>query len=361
MSTNEGASASALSLEAIVAFNDEMAALVRAGVPLERGLLAASADYRGRLGAALKTIADRLAAGEPLPDAVARATQAMPAVCRAVLAAGVRSGRLADALQGLSRIGQAQIDVRRTVALALFYPVMVLILAYGLFLVGLVELFPRFAAASESLGLDQSRVVVVGERLGRTMPYWGPILPLVLVALGGVWWLAGRARALDGLGWVGGATGWFPLKGRLLGGYRMAHFTDLLAHLVEHEIPLDQAVRLAGDAAGNPRLQQAANRFADQLAQGGQPPTAARVTSDGLPPLVAWMLTSDDRQGSLASGLRHLATTYRRHADRRATAFRQILPGLMILSIGGVAVLIYGLLLFVPLNSLWTALATPTN
>ena len=48
-----------ITLDQLLALNEEIAALVRAGVPLDRGLLEAGRDVRGRLG----RIAGVLAAG----------------------------------------------------------------------------------------------------------------------------------------------------------------------------------------------------------------------------------------------------------------------------------------------------------
>jgi len=349
-----------LSLDQLVALNDELEALVRAGIPLERGLKAASGDYRGRLGQALRDLSGRLEAGERLPDAMARSGPEMPEVYRSILEAGLRSGRLAEALGGMAQIGTARLEARRTIALACFYPLLVLVLAYGLFLFFLEVVFPRFVEASESFRLENTPVATTLDRAGQTAGYWGPVVPLVLVALFFLWGRSGRSKGLDGSKVSSPLTARLPWVGRMLGNYRAANFAELLAHLVDHEVPLDQAVRLASDASGSGPFRRSVERFADSLGAGAATTTAPESSSE-IPPLLTWMLTSGHRQGSLASGLRHLASAYRRKADRQAETFRVILPGLLIVVIGSVAVLSYGLLLFVPLRSLWDGLANALN
>lgn len=348
-----------MSLEGIVAFNAELEALVRAQVPLERGLAAAASDYRGRLGQTIRAVAGRLEAGDRLSEAVAEASRAMPEIYRAVIEAGVRSGRLAEALQGLTQIGQAQIEARRAITLAFFYPLLVLALGYALFLGCLAEVLPRFLSASVELGLNRSPVATWGERLSQTMAYWGPVPPLIGVGLLLIWVGAGRSRSLNSSRRVDSAVSLIPWVGRILANYRTANFADLLAHLIDHEVPLDGAVRLAGDAAGSGGLRQAAAQFADRLATGHTSATNPSAAIKGFPPLIAWMLTANDRQATLAPGLRHLGTAYRRKADRQADAFQILLPGLLLLTIGAGTVLAYGLLLFIPLQGLWTGLAIP--
>jgi type II secretory pathway component PulF len=73
------------------------------------------------------------------------------------------------------------------------------------------------------------------------------------------------------------------------------------------------------------------------------------------------MLTAGRRQGNLAPALRHAAGTYRRKAEARAALLRSALPTVLLLAIGAVAVLLYALMLFLPLTSLWDELAFPVN
>ncbi len=359
MSTNDSPTGTALSLEAIVAFNDELEALVRAGIPLERGLMATSADYRGRLGRMLRDVAGRLEAGEGLASAVSTSASSMPDVYRAMIEAGTRSGRLAEALQGLSRIGQAHVEARRSIALALFYPLLVLVLTYALFLFFVAELFPRFFSALAMFQPGQSALFDAILRAGKTVWTWGAIPPLVLVGLILAWRFAGRSQSLDGYGRFGSEVERLPLLGRIMTSFRAANFTDLLGHLLEHEVPLAQSVRLAGAASGSATLRRDADRFADRLGLGATGQIDRSAPPSSFPPLVAWMLASTTRQSSLGAGLRHLAMSYRRKATRQAKAFRIFLPGFLILTLGAGAVLAYGLLLFIPLRAVWDGLATP--
>ena len=65
MSTVSGdrSAAGSLSLEHLIALNDEIAALIRAGLPLERGLLSVGSDLPGRLGEVTRQVADGMGRG----------------------------------------------------------------------------------------------------------------------------------------------------------------------------------------------------------------------------------------------------------------------------------------------------------
>ena len=154
MSMSESrSSGGSVTLDQLIALSDEMAALVRAGVPLERGLIEAGREIRGRLGEIANDLGTRLSQGERLPEALVQSDRAMPDVYRAVVEAGVRSGRLSQALEGMAAIARNYADARRAVGLAMLYPLIVLALAYALALLFILLIAPRFVTAFETLGL----------------------------------------------------------------------------------------------------------------------------------------------------------------------------------------------------------------
>src|SRR3954453_21719550 len=102
-----------MALEDFIALNDEIAALVRAGVPLERGLLDVGGDVRGRLGGLATSLGNRLNQGESLPEALEAEGDKFPRVYRAVVDAGLRAGRLPVALEGLATYARGFIELRQ--------------------------------------------------------------------------------------------------------------------------------------------------------------------------------------------------------------------------------------------------------
>ena len=361
MSTNESdQSAGSVTLDQFIALNDELAALVRAGVPLERGLIEAGRDLQGHLGAVSANLGQRMGEGMRLPEAIAASGSGMPDVYRAVVEAGIRSGRLSKALEGMAAIARGYSEARQAVGMALLYPLMVLCLAYSLALFFVLQIAPRFIAAFQSMGLVPIKALGLLEWLGETAIYWAPIPPILLglVALRWVW--TGRSVVLD-TGVFSPLMNKIPLVGSMIASYRAASFAGLLALLIEHRVPLDEAVRLAGEASADRHFRAAAERFAESIRQGGGPDETPSKHSEALPPLLCWMLTDGHRQGDLSRALGQLALTYRLRARSRADVLKLAIPSLCLLGIGVSAVLVYTLMLFIPLLNLWEELAAPIN
>ncbi len=361
MSNGEaGQSGGSVTLDQLVALNDEMAALVRAGIPLERGLIEAGRDLGGRLGAIAGELGGRLAEGERLPAALGRQAGRLPEVYRAIVEAGLRSGRLARALEGMAAIARGYAEARRAVGLALLYPLLVVLLAYALFLFFVTQIAPKFVVGFDSLRLAPVRPLVALAKAGEAVLYWGPIFPAALLILAIGWAISGRSTSLDG-GAAGRLAGRIPGIGRMIGEFRSANFAELLALLVEHHVPLDEAVRLAADSSGDRAFRRSVGAFADRLRAGDASPESPAAGPGPLPPLLSWMLTAGHRQGTLALALRNASDVYRRRAQATADTLRAALPTFLMIAIGAGTVLLYGLVLFVPLSALWDELAVPTH
>ena len=355
--TPEPESRSEITIDQLIALNDEIAALARAGLPLERNLEAIGGDLPGRLGEITRALGGRMARGEGLAEALDAEGASLPRAYRAAVEAGLRAGRLPVALEGLASFARSYAELRRAVGLALMYPLTVLALAYVLFVAFAAAIAPRFLAAFESLRLARglgplSRLA----GLGAGAAYWGPAVPAVALAGLGVAWARSGGAAGLGRGRGRGLMAWVPWVGGMVVNARASAFAGLLALLVEHRVPLSEGIELAAGASGDPAMERDGLAIAEALRRGD-------ALGDGLrgagtfPPLLRWLMVAGERQGRLADALRHAAETYRRRALARADAIRTVLPTALMLAIGATATLIYALTLFVPLSTLLNDLA----
>ncbi len=352
---SSGKSAGSVTVDHLIALNDEIVAMTRAGVPMEQGLLDLGSDVPGRLGRIARALGERLTAGESLTEALASPGVKAPRVYRAVVEAGIRSGRLPVALEELSAYARGYAEARRSIGLALWYPLSVLTFAYGMFLGLVTILIPRFVSAFDEMGLPLSDSLRVLNGARQSVVYWGPILPAALVFVLLVWVRSRRGFGARGT-WASFLLRAFPWLGSMIQGYEAAGFADLLALLIEHQVPYPEALRLAGEASGDPAFARSGQALADSLTQ-GQAPAEALQGRSAFPPLLRWLLSTAPRQPDLVVALRQMATRYRGEARHQADKIRVLLPTLLLFGIGGTATMLYALALFIPLTSLWTSLS----
>ncbi len=344
---------SAIGLDDLIALNDEIRALARAGLPLETGLLGFGVEAPGRLGMLARSLGTRLERGESLPEALKAEGPEMPATYRAVVEAGLRSGRLAEALEGLAEYARNYTELRRSIGLALLYPLLVIVFGWGLFIAFVMLLLPKILDAFEAFEVPMPLLARALASLGSSVWIWGPIVP-ILASWALLWWVwSGRARVLRS----GGISRWVPWLGGVMSDWRASNFSGWLALLLEHGVPLADSVELAGEASGDPRVQEAALALADAARRGENVGLSRGLAPPGLPPLLLWLVRTGERQNALVPALRHASEFYRRRAWNRAETLRVMLPALLLLGIGGLAALGYIVALIGPWVSLLQSLS----
>jgi general secretion pathway protein F len=354
----EAGKAGPITIDDLAALNDEIAALVRAGVPLERGLLRAGDDLPGRLKTITQVLGSRLNRGESLPAALEAEKSAIPPLYRAIVEAGSRSGRLSAALEGLARYVRSYSEARAAIGVALWYPILVLSLAYALFLGLVIEVVPRFIGAFESLGLEVIRPLHWLEQVGELAPYWWPVWPVLLVLLGIAWVRSGNAASFQASSWS--LLRIFPWMRSLLSDYEAAGFADLLSLLLDHKVALPKAVVLAAEATGDVSLIGGAHQLAAGVERGESPAKVLRsVPNSAFRPLLRWALATGQDQGSLVESVRNLGPMYRKRGAFQAEKLQLFLPTILMILLGASATLLYALTLFTPLAGLLRGLSSP--
>jgi len=342
---------SKVSLEDLAALNDEIAALVRAGVPLERGLLGLGADLPGALGRTITSLGERMSRGQTLVDALAGEQPQMPRLYAAVVAAGIRSGRLAAALEELALTARQMIELRAMAGAALVYPLIVVSLAYVVWIGLVVWIAPIVEPGYRLFEAPTADWIRRLAGLGSTVRYWGPAIPLAIFFALAVWWRqSGKALAVHS-GVAGRFFGWIPGLRRLLLWSEAATFADILALLIEQEAPLDEAVVLAAEASGSAKLCDEARQVAAAVRE-GRALGDCLALAPSFPPLLAWLIQTGQQRGALAPALRHSAETYRQRARQRGDAARLVLPILLTTVVAGGVVLICAVLVLWPWISL---------
>jgi type II secretory pathway component PulF len=135
----------------------------------------------------------------------------------------------------------------------------------------------------------------------------------------------------------------------------MATFAEVLAMLVEQHVPLQEALPLAGAAAGGKSVEAAATTLAEALQRGDTsiPPPP------GIPPLLSWLILASPRQPELVRALRHSADVYRRRAIRMSAFLGSYLPIFLSAFIGGMIALYYVVLTMAPVYYLMHQLGQP--
>ncbi len=340
-----------ITLDNLIALNDEIAALARAGVPLDRGLLAIGRDMPGRLGRTAQALGRRLEAGEDLSVAINQSGDAFPPIYRAVVLAGLKSGRLSVALEGISRTARRVSDTRRTMIVSLIYPILVLVIAMVVFRMTMTTTVPLVEATFADIGVVLPRWYAVLSAIARWLLQALPWIQVGGVVLGAVYiYRISRASVLDTNPARGGTT-----VGQILQAGRLATFSETLALLLEQSLPLADALELACQSSGDRGLRLAGERLGQSI-QRGEP---IRQLPAGFPPLLGWMLIGGGQSGQLVAALRRMAENYRRRAARLGAWLTIYFPLVLSAGVCGLVVATYVVLAMMPFYFLMIQMSLP--
>jgi type II secretory pathway component PulF len=335
-------------LDEFIALNDQLAAATDAGLPLPIDLGADATPALERINALIVRQTSR---GASLEEAINAAGPELPPQYRSLVLIWLRSGDQNAVLDRASELGEALEDSREDGALALVYPITVLALALAGMAAFCLFVLPKLQGFRESMRLSLGQGADVLDHVARFLPVWGVAGAIVVVVAVIYLWRSLRASAPPfKAGWWARLTGQASADSE----QRTAAFADWSALLSSAGVPEDEYLLLASKAAADDRLQRAAVVFEGSDGERGTDNHERRL--QGFPPFLRWALTRT-QPTERTQALRVAADVYRDSARRLSDRNRTVVPLVAGAVIGGGAVLVYGLSLFVPLTEILQSVA----
>jgi general secretion pathway protein F len=323
---------------ALVIWTRQLASLVAAGLPLERALnaLGEQAD-NARQSELIEQLRAEVNAGAPLAQAMALHAREFNERYVAVIASGEQSGRLAQVLQQLANDLQAQHQMRAKLWNASLYPAIVTGVALLMVVFLLAYVVPQVAQVFTHTQRHLPGLTVFMLALSHGVQrFWIWVLLAVLLG-GGLLQLArrhGPFRQRMDAAWLR-----LPVIGRLSLGYNAARFAGTLALLVGAGVPMLKALQTAAHTLSNAALRQHAMQSID-LVREGAPLATALSQNNTLPGLLPMFARLGEQTGQLPQMLQHAADHLGDEVQRRALQWATVLEPLLIVTMGGVVMLI---------------------
>jgi type II secretory pathway component PulF len=345
-----------LTADDLATLNDEIAAMARAGLPLDQGLAHLAKEMgSGRLQQTTAALADDMRRGKTLPEALAAQENRLPPFYASLVTAGIRSGRLGDVLATLTAYARALSELRATVINSLIYPFIILVMGFGLVMLWILYVGPQFRKIYDDFKL---RLPVATEVVLHISdhPYLYFVAPVACLVVGFValrfWFSRDEAGRLQWARFIYS----IPLVGTLVHSARLAAFVDLLAILVEHKVPLSDAFRLAAGASSDPLVRVGARTVCENLDR-GQPLAASLRDVQLVPDFLAWMAGMGERNQRLGETLRQTAEFYRKQAEARASLFRTVFPAVALIVVAVIVIAIVMGVMLAPMFGLLDGLS----
>ena len=296
-------------------FNQQLAAMLRDGIPLEGALRRLCEEMRrGALRDELQALEADLAKGSPIADALA--ARRLPELYKRMMLVGVKSGDLPGALTMLADYFQRQNDVWTRLKSMMTYPLIVMFAAFlismAIALLWTCAIGPSFKEMFYGMNIMLPKATLIAFATLRSI--W--VFPAVL----GVLFLLATAIVFQP-----------TLRGRFL--WRLPAFKEAtvsriasaLSLLLKNGVPFPEAValveQLENSATAAADLQQWRKRLAAGVAKFSEVAAVNRM----IPPLFVWVVAGAGE--NLTAGFNRAAEIYHARAlYRTEVALFSVLP-----------------------------------
>lgn len=338
-----------LSATELALLTRQLATLIAAGLPIERALAGVGAGAAGSATAPLMmALRADIAEGHSLAVAMGGYPQVFPDIYRATVAAGERSGHLADVFERLAEYAEARQALRRRVLLALLYPAILTTLAVAVVTGLLTWVVPQIVQVFDGIGQQLPSITLALIAVSGFLREYGGWLALGLLTGGfGLYLLWRRAhwrRRCDA------ALLRLPLLGRLLCGLDAARYTRTFSILVASSVPVLEALRISAQVIVNRAMRDAVETTAGRVRE-GQSIHRALADSGLFPALTLQLIASGEASGQLGVLLERAAIQQEREAETRIAVLLGVFEPALIL-VMGVVVLAIVLAILLPIFDL---------
>jgi len=340
-----------ISSEEFLIFNQEMATLLRAGLPLVQSLdILRRRVPNPTFKAVLDDVYERVRSGSALSDAFEAQGGMFTGIYHASLMAGEKSGSLETVLRRYVSHMKVIAGVRGKLVSALIYPVVLLLLSAAV--VGLIvfKVVPEFAlfysgfGAGAELPASTQLMVAFSTSVVDYFFVWLAVLLTIVIAIA-VWirqpgQRSRLDRAIMRLPWFG------PLSRK----FSTAQVARTISTLLAGGIPLVNSLDIAAKSVGNQAVAADLDIVAREVREGSSLAHALQQRRT-FPDVAIEMVEVGESTGALAEMLNSIADFYDEENDTSLTRFSNLVQPVLLIVMG---IVIAGLLLslYMPLFQL---------
>ena len=330
-------------------FNQELATLLKAGMPLVQSL----DILRTRLAnpvfkAVLDDVHEKVRSGTALSDAFQAHGELFPSVYTASLMAGERAGNLDAVLRRFVAYAKVIDSVRKKTIAALIYPAILIALAIvlvGIIAVKVVPTFAEFYAGFETELPLSTRLIVGFSDFIRVNLLFIALAIFAAIAAFYTWIKQpGQGARFDQMVMK------LPVIGPSVQKFATAQLARTLATLLGGGIPLVNALEIAARSTGNRHMGREMTLVAQRVRE-GQGFAATLLDRNVVPDVAIKMVEVGESTGALQEMLNSLADFYDEEIETDVGRFvTMIEPALLIIM--GIVIAVIVLALYLPLFEL---------
>lgn len=329
-----------VTIDQFLVFNQQLLALVRAGLPIVQSFeIMLERQKNLRFKAVLTEIRDKIKSGVALSDAFASFGSLFPPIYSTSIRAGERSGDLEGVLKRFLRYQKMISALRKKVTTAMIYPTVLMIMMVVMIVVMMTSVIPKFSEFFEGLGAELPAMTRIMIRLSlsvRNNFLLGVGLIIAVVVLQKLWLRTESGRALfDRIKLK------IPVVGPVLHRFAILQFTQSLGTLLSGGTPMVPSIEIASESIGNRHVGARVASIAQRVRE-GEPLWKSLEATGVMSDLAIEMIKVGESSGSLVEMLANASEFYDEEIEEQLARLMALIEPVILVILGGVI----GLLLY---------------
>lgn len=319
-------------------FTRQMSTLLAASLPIEEALRAVAQQTEKRhITTMVMGIRSRVLEGHSLASSLGEFPSAFSHLYRSTVMAGEQSGHLDSVLENLATYTERRYDSSRNVEMAMFYPVILLLLALAIVGGLLVYVVPDIVHVFENTG--QKLPWLTAALIGLSEFVRGYAWLIALIIAGAVVLVRWFAKQPDiRLEWDRRLFG-IPLVKRIVRAGNSSRYASTLSILTLSGVPLVEAMTIAAEVVSNRWLKKRLAEATRRVSEGSSLRVALEAAGN-FPPMMLHMVASGESSGELDRMLAKVADYQQQELERLVTTLVRMFEPAMLLVMGGLVMLI---------------------
>lgn len=319
-------------LDDLVVFSQQMAVMIRAGLPLIEVLdILAEQTERQRLADVVRKVERDVEGGSSLTEAMQKHARVFSMFFISMVRAGEASGMLDTILDQVAAYLERIASLQRKIKSATMYPATVSVVAATITVFLLVKVVPVFEDIFRDLKGTlplPTRVTLMISKFLQHQWY------IILFAILGLWiflWQFGKTKT--GRLKIDQFKLKMPVFGQLFLKSSIAKFARTLSTLIRSGVNILYALEIVGKTVGNAVLEDAVAKTRLSI-QSGESITKPLIDCGVFPPMVTRMVDVGERTGALESMLTKIADFYEDQVNTMVNGLTSLIEPLLIVFLG---------------------------
>jgi type IV pilus assembly protein PilC len=317
----------------VAIFSRQIATMMASGVPMVQAFdIIADGQKNPRFKTMLTDVKQSIEGGSTLYEALGQYPIQFDELYRNLVRAGESAGVLDTILDTVATYKEKTEAIKKKIKKALFYPIMVLVVAFMVCMIMLLFVVPVFAKTFQDAGAQLPGPTQVIVTMSQFMQqYWWMC---ILFAGGGITAIImAKNRSLKFAHFLDRMSLKLPVMGNILRQSAIARFSRTLGVTFKAGVPLVEAMDAVAGATGSVVYSEAVHQMRDDVAVGHQLQLAMRQTAL-FPNMVVQMVAIGEESGALDHMLFKCAEFYEEEVSNAVDTLASLLEPLMMVILG---------------------------